>query len=114
MASCSPPREMQSFLLEWRSRLTLGMARTQKNASLILTLGSRSDYDPHLSKPCDRHFPSNFNRKQQLSPRRLGQPDDFCDAPVSYDGVGEQECLSTKLTFQRESAQQDFLRDATN
>jgi hypothetical protein len=29
--------------------------------------------DPHLSKPCDRHFPSNFNRKQQLSPRRLGR-----------------------------------------
>lgn len=23
--------------------------------------------DPHLSKPCDRHFPSNVNRKEQLS-----------------------------------------------
>ena len=40
--------------------------------------------DPHLSKPCDRHFPSNVNGKKQLSPRRLGQPDDFRDAPVSY------------------------------
>jgi hypothetical protein len=32
-------------------------------------------------------------------PRRLGQPDDFRDAPVSYDGAGEQECLSVELTF---------------
>jgi hypothetical protein len=55
--------------------------------------------DPHLSKLCDRHFPSNVNRKEQLSPRRLGQPDDFRDAPVSYDGAGEQECLSAELTF---------------
>jgi hypothetical protein len=53
--------------------------------------------DPHLSKPCDRHFPSNFNRKQQLSPRRLGPLDDFRDAPVSYDGAGAQECLSAEF-----------------